>query len=54
MWPIETLVVDVPQETSGKVIELAYPAVRRIAGNGNRKGDFATPKFKIPQEDWIG
>lgn len=51
--PIETLVVDVPQETSGKVIELATQRKGELLIM-EPKGDLQHLEFKIPSRGIIG
>jgi GTP-binding protein len=51
--PIETLVVDVPQETSGKVIELATQRKGELLVM-EPKGDLQHLEFKIPSRGIIG
>ncbi len=51
--PIETLIVDVPQEFSGKVIELAG-ARRGELGKMEQKGERLRMEFKIPARGLIG
>jgi GTP-binding protein len=51
--PIETLVVDVPQETSGKVIELATQRKGELLVM-EPKGDLQHLEFKIPSRGLIG
>ena len=51
--PIETLVVDVPQETAGKVIELATQRKGELLIM-EPKGDLQHLEFKIPSRGLIG
>jgi len=51
--PIETLVVDVPQETAGKVIELATQRKGELLVM-EPKGDLQHLEFKIPSRGLIG
>lgn len=51
--PVETLVVDVPQETSGKVIELATQRKGELLIM-EPKGDLQHLEFKIPSRGIIG
>ncbi len=51
--PVETLVVDVPQETSGKVIELATQRKGELLVM-EPKGDLQHLEFKIPSRGIIG
>jgi GTP-binding protein len=51
--PIETLVVDVPQETAGKVIELATQRKGELLVM-EPKGDLQHLEFKIPSRGIIG